>query len=184
MPSHKPFRPIVSLFAALLATAILVPAPASAAATAEVPQLRKLAMVDMQRILNETKAGKRARNELEASSKSKQQKLDKKKSKLESDFAKLRSLQGQELAAAQERLQKESMELQSTLMALQNELAQHEGKLLEKMYQNSQAIVAKLATEKGIDLVLVRDDMTVLYAKNGLDITDDVIRSYDKKHPK
>lgn len=173
-------RPVFLLFAVAAVPVAMAPV----AARAEVPSVRKVAMVDMQRVLNETKAGKRARNELEASSKSKQEKLDKKKSKLEADFAKLKNMQGQELQAAQERLQQESMELQSMLMALQNELAQQEGKLLEKMYRNSQGIVAKLAGEKGLDLVLVRDDMTVIYAKNGLDITDDVIKRYNKAHPK
>lgn len=180
MRLHKTLRPFL-LGCAVAFSAVALPATP---ARAEVPAVRKVAMVDMQRVLNETKAGKKARNELEASSKSKQQKLDKKKSKLEGDFAKLKNLQGQELAAAQERLQKESMELQSMLMALQNELAQQEGKLLEKMYRNCQNIVAKMAKDKGLDLVLVRDDMTIIYAKGGLDITDTVIKRYNKVHPK
>ena len=68
----------LALVAALVAAPIAL-APARAAA--EVPAVKKLAMVDMQRVLNETKAGKKARTELESSSKAKQEKLDKKRGK-------------------------------------------------------------------------------------------------------
>jgi outer membrane protein len=167
---------------AALAGGAVVAIPSSA--RAEVPALKKVAMVDMQRVLNETTAGKSARKNLESSSKAKQQKLDKKRAKLEADAGKLRSLKGDQLMAAQEKLQQESMELQSMLYTLEQELGQQHNKLLEKMYTNAQAIVAKLAKEKGIDLVLVRDQMTIIYTKDTLDITVEVVKLYDKKHPK
>lgn len=171
---------VTTLFAAALSGAALTVAPAQAAA--EVPSIKKVAMVDMQRVLNETKAGKKARKELEGASKSKQAKLDKKRAKLEADASKLQSLSGKDLAAAQEKLQQESMELQSMLYTLEQELSTQHNKLLEKMYRNSQAIVAELAKEQGLDLVLVRDQMTVIYTKGSFDITDQVVKLYDQKH--
>jgi outer membrane protein len=179
----KPVRHAASLLAALVLATPVVLAPVHAA-QAEVPKVRKLAMVDMQRVLNDTKAGKSARKKLESSSKSKQAKFDKKRAALEAKAAKLGSLSGQELAAAQESLQRESIELQNMLMALESELGEQHNKLLEKMYTNSQGIVEKIAKDKGIDLVLVRDPMTVIYAKDGLDITTEVVNQYDKKYPK
>lgn len=175
----------------VLAGLMLVGAPLGAgaaaglhasSASAEVPKVSKLAMVDMQRVLNETKAGKAARKRLEKSSKAKEAKFEKKRVALESEAAKLGSLSGQKLAEAQEKLQRESIELQNMLMALEQELGEQHNKLLEKMYKNSQAIVADMAKEKGLDLVLVRDPMTVIYAKDGLDITSEVIKRYDSKH--
>lgn len=172
-----------------LAGLVLVGAPvvtslSSAPAQAAVPAVKKIAMVDMQRVLNETKAGKAARTRLEKSSKTKQAKFDKKRAALESEAAKLGSLSGQELAAAQEKLQRESIELQNMLMALEQELGEQHNKLLEKMYKNSQALVADMAKSEGLDLVLVRDPMTVIYSKDAYDITGQVITAYDKKHPK
>jgi outer membrane protein len=175
-------RLLLPLLAALCVGAPMALAP-MADAHAEVPKVGKLAMVDMQRVLNETKAGKAARDKLEKSSKAKQAKFDKKREKLESDASKLDTLSGAQLAAAQEKLQQESMELQNMLMALEQELAKQQQQLLEEMYSNSQAIVAEIAKSKGLDLVLVRDQMTVIYAKAGLDITAEVVKSYDKKHP-
>ncbi len=175
---------LVRLAASLLTVATLAApiALAPATASAEVPKVRKLAMVDMQRVLNETKAGKAARKKLESSSKSKQAKFDKKREKLETEAAKLGSLSGAKLAAAQEQLQRDSMELQQMLMALEQELATQQQKLLETMYTNSQGIVETMAKEKGLDLVLVRDPMTVIYVKEGLDITSEVVSQYDKKY--
>ena len=151
-------------------------------ARAEVPAVKKIAMVDMQRVLNETVAGKRARKELESSSKSKQTKLDKKRQKLEADAAKLEGMSGESLMAAQEKLQRESMELQSMLYALEQELGEQHNKLLEKMYRNAQDIVADMAKSEGVDLVLVRDQMTVIYAQDSFDITGAVIKKYNAKH--
>jgi len=153
-----------------------------AQARAEVPAVKKIAMVDMQRVLNETVAGKRARKELESSSKSKQGKLDKKRKKLEADAAKLEGMSGQALMEAQEKLQRESMELQSMLFALEQELGEQHNKLLEKMYRNAQSIVADMAKAQGVDLVLVRDQMTVIYAQDAFDITGAVIKKYNAKH--
>lgn len=174
-----------SLRTALAALALVVAAPVIATprlASAEVPAVKKIAMVDMQRVLNETKEGKKARTDLETSSKAKQEKLDKKRTKLEADAAKLNSLKGAQLTAAQESLQKESMELQSMLMTLEQELGDQHNKTLESMYKRAQDIVSKLAKERGIDLVLVRDAMTVIYVKDGLDITDEIVKLYNGKH--
>ena len=88
-----------------------------------------------------------------------------------------------ELIAAQERLQRESIELQNMLMALEQELGEQHNKLLEAMYKNSQGIVERLADELGLDMVLVRDPMTVIYASDGLDITEVVVAEYDRAYP-
>ncbi|MEM7159274.1 MAG: OmpH family outer membrane protein [Myxococcota bacterium] len=179
---NRHFR--TALAGLMLVGAPLVTTLTATPASAEVPKVKKIAMVDMQRVLNETKAGKAARTKLEKSSKTKQAKFDKKRAALEAEAAKLGSLSGQQLAEAQEKLQRESIELQNFLMAMEQDLGDQHNKLLEKMYANSQVIVAEMAKEQGMDLVLVRDPMTVIFAKDGFDITVQVIKAYDKKHPK
>ncbi len=173
--------PRLTFAAALVAGAVTTLAPV-APARAEVPAVKKIAMVDMQRVLNETVAGKRARKELESSSKAKQGKIDKKRKALESEASKLGSMQGEQLMAAQEKLQRESIELQNMLMALEQELGEQHNKMLEKMYRNAQVIVSTMAKDDGVDLVLVRDQMTVIYAKDAFDITGAVIKKYNAKH--
>lgn len=170
----------IFLFSALtFAGASVVTVPT---ATAAVPEIGKVAVVDMQRILNETSAGKKARKDLETASVAKQKKLDKRRQKLEADQAKLAKLQGDALMAAQEKLQRDYLELQSMYMTLQQELAEEEARTLEKMYKNCQTLAKDLAKDYSLDLVLIRDQSTVLYAAKGVDLTDEVIKRYDKAY--
>jgi len=158
-------------------------APTATPAQATIKKVRGIAMVNMQRVLLETKAGLAARKKLEESSTAKQKKLDKKRKKLEADQAKLKDLSGEQLMAAQESLQKELLEMQNVYMTMQQELAQQEGQILEDMYKKSQSIVDELANKLEIDLVLVRDENTVIYTDESLDITNQVISRYNEKHP-
>ncbi|MCY0990180.1 OmpH family outer membrane protein [Nannocystis sp. ILAH1] len=152
-------------------------------AQATIPQIRGVAVVDMQKVLGDTKQGQAARKKLEDSSKAKQEKLEQKRKKLEADTGKLKSLQGDKLAAAEEALQKEYMEMQQIYMTMQQELTQQESRVLEDIYKNCQTIIDKLAAEKNVDLVLIRDDSTVLFVEPGLDITAELVKRYNAKYP-
>ena len=169
---------VVGLGAVTAVTAL----PSEAAAA--IPKVKKLAMVDMQKVLNDTKAGQAARAKLESNGKSKAAKFDKKRAKLEADAAKLGTLSGNELAALQEQLQRDQLELQNLYATIQQGLMEDEAKMTEQIYKNAADIVKDVSGEKGLDLVLVRDPMTVIYAKEGLDITAEVVKRYDAKHPK
>ena len=167
----------VSVFGATLAVDAATPS-----AQAAVPDIGKVAVVDMQRILNETAAGKKARKDLESSSLAKQKKLDKRRQKLEQAQSQLGSLSGEAQLAAQEKLQRDYYELQSMYMTLQQELAEQEARTLEKMYSNCQSLAKDLAKDFSLDLVLIRDQSTVLYVASGVDVTDDVIKRYNAKY--
>ena len=167
----------VSVFGATLAVDAATPS-----AQAAVPEIGKVAVVDMQRILNETAAGKKARKDLESSSLAKQKKLDKRRQKLEQAQSQLGSLSGEAQLAAQEKLQRDYYELQSMYMTLQQELAEQEARTLEKMYSNCQSLAKDLAKDFSLDLVLIRDQSTVLYVASGVDLTGELIKRYDKKY--
>jgi outer membrane protein len=169
------------LSAALFGTSLAV-SPIEPTAAAAVPEIGRVAVVDMQRILNETASGKQARQDLETSSTAKQKKLDKRRVKLEEDQGKLASLKGDAQLEAQEKLQRDYYELQSMYMTLQQELAEQEAQTLEKMYKNCQELAKDLAKDFSLDLVLIRDQSTVLYVATGVDLTEEVIKRYDKKY--
>ncbi|HLT36419.1 MAG TPA: OmpH family outer membrane protein [Enhygromyxa sp.] len=158
-------------------------AVSSSVVEAAVPDVGKIAVVDMQRILNETAAGKKARKDLETASAAKQKKLDKLQKKLEEDQKALSQIKDEQTAQqAAEKLQRDYYELQTMYMTLQQELAEQEARTLEKMYSNCQALAKELAKDFSLDLVLIRDQSTVLYAAGGIDLTDEVIKRYDKKY--
>ena len=180
---HSVVRRLIGVAALSLSLFGAAAAVSTSVVEAAVPDVGKIAVVDMQRILNETAAGQKARKDLETASLAKQKKLDKLQKKLEEDQKALASIKEEEaLYQAQEKLQREFYELQSMYMTLQQELAEQEARTLEKMYANCQALAKDLAKDFSLDLVLIRDQSTVLYAAAGIDLTDEVIKRYDKKY--
>ena len=173
-PRKSPRRTLGFLVAASLAFGGTIAAAPSA--DAGVPAVRKVALVDMQQVLNKTKQGKKARAKLEKSSEAKAKKLEARRQKLEKQMTAAQSKQGAELAKAQEDLQRQYMELQQMYQQLQQDLGAQEGELLEQIYKNSQALVSELAKEYGVDLVLIRDQSTVIYASSGMDITTELVK--------
>ncbi len=160
----------------------LAASPQLARGAASTPGVEKLAMVDLQRVLGETKHGKRSKRKLELELKAKQQELDKTRAQLEAEVAKLQRLSGAALQKGQQRLQQESVQWQQEAMKFEADLSQQEAAMLDEIYGNVAAIVKKIAKEQAIDLVLVRDQMTVLYVESSLDITPEVIKRYEKVH--
>jgi Skp family chaperone for outer membrane proteins len=65
------------------------------------------------------------------------------------------------------------------------EVQQEQAKMFESMGQKLMAIITKHATESGFTLILnVADPQTpVLFAANGYDITQAVIKLYDEQNP-
>ena len=181
---HTALRRLLTASALTLGVAGIGLVPGlTAPAQAAVPTVRGVAVVDMQKVLNDTKQGQSARKKLEESSKAKQEKLDGKRKKLEADQGKLKNLSGEKLAAAEESLQKDYVEMQQIYMTMQQELAAQEGRVLEDIYKNCQSIIGKIAEEKGLDVVIIRDETTVLYVEPSLDITDTLVKSYNAKYP-
>ena len=172
-----------------LASALFAGAAAPAAtAHAAVPKLEKIAIVDVQRCLMETKEGRAAKKDLQRTFSKGQAKLDAKAKKLESKVrdlqAKASMLSEAELIKRQRELMRSQAELEQLGMQLQEEVANKEALLTEKIYNKVSAIVKQVALEEGVQVVLVRSELTVLYATPKLDLTNRIIVRYDKKHSK
>lgn len=177
-------RIALTVLCALATTAVLhLPQPAQAAGVAA---LQKVAVVEVQRVLLETRQGTKAKKKLEKSFAKSQTKLDRKTKELQKKAEDLRAkaamLSGAELQKRQQELMIKDQELQQLYSELQERLAREEGMLVEKVYKNTKAIVSKIAAEDGIQIVLVRSPDTVVHASPRLDITNRVIVAYDKKH--
>jgi outer membrane protein len=189
--SHSIMRsPIRSL---LLASAVFA-APAlmggvmtlsTAPAHAAVPETKKIALVDLQRVLMETSQGKTAKADLEKAVAKSTAKLERKASDLQKQYEDLKAkaslLSEAELYTRQQDLMTAEQELQQLYMEAQEDLAKKEGLLMEKIYKNASTVVTQMAKDEGLQIVLVRSELTVLYANPQLDITNKVIVAYDKK---
>ncbi len=179
-------------FARLALTSVLALGVAGSATAAEprataVPDVEKLAVVDVQRCLLETKEGKKAKAELERTMSRGQARIDKKAEdlgkRLQDLQAKASMLSEPELRKRQEELMRGQAELEELSGQLQEDVAEKEALLTEKIYKNVSSIVKQIAVEENLQAVLVRSEMTIIYADPRLDLTNRVIVRYDKEHP-
>lgn len=164
----------VVLFAALLT---------STAARADL----KLGYVDLQRALQEVGEGRAARDRLKAD-------MEKRKSELEGEQNKLREdksvLDKQASMMSEEvrnqkftELQKRLFDLTQRAEKMQAELAQAEQKELKKIFEKMDPIISAIATREGLTMVFEKTDSGLVFAPASLDLTNELVRTYNDKFP-
>lgn len=175
----------IALAASLAAGAVLAPTSAAQAA-GEVETLERIALLDLQRCLTETKEGKRAKKKLESAFAKGQARIDRKAKDLERRVTDLRAkaamLSEPELMRRQQELMAADQEVQQLAAKLEQDVAEKEAVLTETIYDKLEDVVAQVALEENLQVVLVRSQLNVLHFNPQLDITNRVIVRYDKKH--
>jgi outer membrane protein len=169
-------RNALRISAALLALA-------AGAARAEV----KLGVVDLQRALNEVDEGKAAKAVLKHDFDEKQKQIDAKKvefEKMKAEFDKQSVVMADQ--AKREKateLDRKALELQQLFMALQKDLSEREREVTRGIFEKMAAIVREIAEADGFTMVLERTDAGIVYFPVSLDLTNELIRKYNAKHP-
>lgn len=142
---------------------------------------QKVAVVDVQRAVMQTEDGLRAQATLKKVFDSKQQELNKKqqdlgKQKDELDKqAKVMSKEAFQKRA--EEWQKQMMELQQVFVEYNKELEKRQKEMTDPIFEKVMAIIKRLASNEGYDLVV--DRATVAYVRADLDLTDRAIQMYN-----
>ena len=77
--------------------------------------------------------------------------------------------------------QKEMYELQQLYMQLQRELSEKEAKETKKIFDRMGRIIEDIGEKKGYDFILERSESSILFAKPGTDLTDELIKRYNSK---
>lgn len=156
----------------------------SIAASPAFAQTPKIGYVDLQRALTQVDDGKAAKKRLKKDFDAKQKALTDKqnqvkelKESLEAGAAMMTEQAKREKAM---QLQREMAELQQLYLQMQRELAQKEGEATQKIFKKMETILTQIAKEKGYDLILEKTESSVLYAKDSMDLTDELIKRYDK----
>jgi outer membrane protein len=140
----------------------------------------KIALVDMQRAIQTSESGKKAKGELE-------QAFNKKKKELQNEEASLKKMQEdlQKKASAmsesakkeqQGKLQERFMKYQELLQKSQAEIQKKEQEMSEPIIKKIREKVAEIAKKKGYSLVLEKNDNIVLFYLDRDDITADVLK--------
>jgi outer membrane protein len=143
----------------------------------------RIAVVDMQRALNETQDGRRAKAQLKRLFKRRQQALDAKQNELkkmkESIEKQKNVLSRDALQKRLEEYQQAFVELQTTYVEYQRELAQKEAQLTKGILERMQGILRRIGQSENYTMIVERNEGGVVWAPSSLDITDDLIQRYN-----
>lgn len=147
----------------------------------------KIGYVDVHTAVEKSTIGKKAKEEMKKEGEKKQKELDKKKAdldKMNEDIEKKKSLLSEDaLQKRGQELQMEVAKFRETVQKAQMELQKKEGELLEPIVKKVQAVVEKVAKDKGFAMVIRSNatDQIVIYAGSEYNLTDEVIAALEKE---
>lgn len=142
----------------------------------------KIGFVNLQRALNESEAGKKAKVELEALIKQKQEDIEAKvaehkrfKEEMEQQAV---VLSDEALKKRKEDLDRMERDVQRLITESNNEVQKIQREREVAILKEIDALIAKLGKENGYSLILPAE--TILYSTEESDITDLLIKMYDE----
>jgi len=176
---------VMALGAPAVARAQAPAAPPAAAPAGQASGLQRIAFIDVQRVLARSASGVAAREQLERDKATMQKEMDAKRVELE----KLRDeldKKGALLTADVRREKQEMFERKRRDAArladdFQKELEKKESLLLQKVLQEVSGIIDRIGKERGYYLIVEKRGAGVVYASTEADLTDEVIRAYDRE---
>jgi outer membrane protein len=167
------------IIAAVAAAAILAAGPAIA-------QGLKIAVIDVNKVLNESEAGKIARKKMEDRYEELKKKVDvltEEAKKMKEDIDKQKILLGKEkLKAKEEALAAKVAELRKVSQESETEMQRRQRDLTRDVLKIVEGQVDKIVQEEKIDLLLERSG-GVVHFDPSLDITDKVLALVNKEKP-
>ena len=146
----------------------------------------KIAIINIQRAITEVEQGKAAKDKLKGSLAQKQKDLNVKQEELRKLKDKYESqrllMKDADRRKMEQELQKRLIELQGYLAQGQQRLARMEAEVMRDIIMKVRAIAAKVAKKEGYGLVLAEE--ATVYVQQEHDITNQVIRLFNKQHPR
>lgn len=146
----------------------------------------KIGFIDIQRVISESQAGKRAKERFQAQVKKaeadimkERQDLDRLKTDLEKKGPLMKEEERRNMEAD---FQKRSVALQRSMSDYQQELQQKNNQLMSDILKELEAIVNEVGKAEKFTLILERSQ--ILYSDQGIDITSKVIETYNSRNKK
>lgn len=144
---------------------------------------RRFGVVNMQTVILAVEEGKEARNELEKEIKSKEGDFRKKKEELD---ALNKEWRGQASMLSEEARNKKQQDFQEKFVGLrnaelefQNQIKQKEAQATQRIAMNVTKLVDDMARKQNLEIVFEVNSSGLLYVKNPVDLTEQVIKRYD-----
>ena len=144
----------------------------------------KVAYVDMQRALQATSSGKKAKAELEKEFKKRKADLQKEEQdlkKLSEDLEKKKDLLS-DLARRQKaaEFQQKMLVFRDRMQKSQLELNKRERQMTTPILKQLGSVIQNLAKKGGYDMIFEKSQQGIVWGKKELDITDQVVKAYEK----
>ncbi len=178
MLNGRYMRLVIALFVVL---GLSVPVHAEQAGT-DAPAMY---VVDMQRVLDESIAGKAARNNVKEEMKRREGKLAIVREELERMGAELDKqsalLSEDALKEKRDQLGRKERDFQRELQDQQEELAKKNEEEIGKIVRQAQAIIKEISESKKLPFVLEKGDGFVIYVRDEFDLTPQVVKALDSK---
>lgn len=143
----------------------------------------RLAVVDMQRALNDCDAGKKAKDQVKAKFERSQDQLKRQRDdldRLKEDYDKKALLVKEEERRNLEKdLETRSLDFKRKYEDFQRELKRTDAELTQAIVEDLGDVVREYAAKEGFTLVLEASSGAIVYVDKTTDITDEVVRLYD-----
>jgi outer membrane protein len=145
----------------------------------------KIATVDMQKALQTIDAGKKAKASLEKDFNAKKKELQAEEAAIRKSGEEFKKqslvLSDEARAKKQAELQERIMKFQETTAKSQAEIQQKEAELTEPLVKRLRLVIEEIAKKKGYQMVLEKNENTVLFSQEKDDLTTEVIEAFNKQ---
>lgn len=144
----------------------------------------KIGYVDLRKALQETSTGKKAQKDLKKEYDAKKEDLEKKEKDLKTmndDLDKKKMVLSDEVKSKKQiELQQEMAKFQQQVQQTQASLQKKERDLTQPILEKLQDILDKKAKSESYTMIFEKSEQSVLWARKDLDLTDEVVKAYEK----
>lgn len=146
---------------------------------------QKVGFIDIQRVIQDSRAGKTAKASFQKEFEQKRKIIEQKMSQLESmrqDFIKNSAVMNP--TARQERalqIEAREKELQRTREDFRDELQRKDLQLTQSILSDIDGIIKSIGESGGYTVIFERTEAGIIYGSSAADITNKVIQEYDKR---
>jgi outer membrane protein len=146
-----------------------------------------IGLVDVQKVLTSIKEGQSVMKTLEKSFNSKKDTLKKDEDKIKKageDLKKQAAVLSEQARLTKEReIQEEILKVQGKAADYQREMQKMENDLKRPIIDKLRPVIEEVSKAAAVQLTFELGSAPIIYAESKKDLTDEVIKAYDKKYP-
>ncbi|MBP9837845.1 MAG: OmpH family outer membrane protein [Proteobacteria bacterium] len=144
----------------------------------------KIGYVDVQKVLTSSTSGKAAQKDFDSERKKLQEKINTQKvdfEKSQESYKKQKdSLSDKARAEKEEQIINSEKELKRSLQDAEESLRRKNMQLVGSLVEKIRKLVEEYAKEENYTMVLEKNGQSIIYANTDLDITDEIVKKFDK----